>query len=197
MVDWALLTASRNDEPHGTEVQLQNKQNSVPFHSKNSSTIFKEVEGAETKSGERWNQSHMRIGSLRSLHCEQEAAAATTDQQAEDIRFRQSELKMLSAEQHQNVLKHEIASENEINMFATEKVMAGYYEVSDSVDNSMKNSFAQNRKTPATTDAKVSQLSRTKSANQTQASGAAHNNRQGMKAEMYRAAMASADNFAA
>ena len=59
------------------------------------------------------------------------------------MRFRQSEMKVISsAEQNKaGPAPHEIASESEINMFANERAMARYYEVSESVDNSLKNSY--------------------------------------------------------
>jgi hypothetical protein len=128
-------------------------------------------------------QAHLRMESLQSLHHEYDATLMkTSDQQNEENRFKQSEMKMMSAEHNSHQLRHEIDSGTELNMFVPEKVMAGYCGVSDSADLSQRN--VKLRKSPAEGGVTSSQVARTKSASGAGSSGLAANLQATIKEEL-------------
>ena len=83
-------------------------------------------------------------------------AATVAEQSVEDLRFRQSEMKMASPEHGKSMAaRHvELASENEVNIFTNERSVAGFCEVSDSADYSLKNSYGHKFKIAGLTDSK-------------------------------------------
>ena len=169
----AILASLKEEEPLSAQKGLAIPSSSAPFHSSKGSVNWVPGEAAARQVAHESRlrqegapdgpatQAHMRMESQQSLQNEHDATIKNTDQQIEENRFKQSEMKMMSAEHNSQQLRHEIASETELNMFVPEKVMAGFYDLSDSVDNSQKNSFAHIRKSPADPEARSNQVVRT------------------------------------